>query len=87
MYGIYLLGLTNGQIHVYLIALSVKINKPNIFQVLIQVNHTDFVLRLICMFFGYDLPIKGVLKWLSSTYDDRLVDHSYNLATNSHHKL
>ena len=36
------------------------------FHVLIQVNQDDFMLRLICMFLGCDLPIQLLLKLLSS---------------------
>ena len=31
------------------------------------------MMRLICMFLGYDLPIQLLLKSLSSTYNDKLV--------------
>ena len=41
-------------------------------RVLIQVSQDGFMLRLICAFFGYDLPIQLVLKLLSSEYHDRL---------------
>ena len=43
--------------------------------VLIQVKQDGFMLRLICIFLGCDLPIQLLLKSLSRTYHDRLVDH------------
>ena len=33
----------------------------------------------ICMFLGCDLPIQLLLKWLSSTYNNRLADRFYNI--------
>ena len=40
--------------------------------VLIQVSWYDFMLRIICMFLGCDLPIQLLLKLLSSEYYIRL---------------
>ena len=40
----------------------------------IQVSQDGFMLRLICMFLGCDLPMQLLLKLLSSTYKARLVD-------------
>ena len=42
--------------------------------VLIQVSQDGFMLRLICVFLGCDLPIQLLLKFLSREYDDRLID-------------
>ena len=52
---------------VYMNASSVEIiNKCNIFcHVLIQVSQDGFMLRLICIFLGCDLPIQLLLKSLS----------------------
>ena len=62
--------------HVYLIASSTQIiNKCNVCHVLIQVSQDGFMLRLICVFLGCDLPIKLLLKLLLPMYDNRLVDH------------
>ena len=49
--GLYLLHHTNGQMHVYMIAPSVKIiNKHNVYcYVRIQVSQDGFMLRLICL--------------------------------------
>ena len=47
--------------------------------VLIQVKQDGFMLRLICIFLGCDLPIQLLLKSLSSTYHDRLVDHFHSV--------
>ena len=54
---------------VCLIASSVKIINR---RVLIQVSQYGFMLRLICMFLGCDLPIQLLLKCISSEYHDRL---------------
>ena len=42
--------------------------------VLIQVSQDGFMLKLVCMFLGCDLPMQLLLISLSSAYDDRLVD-------------
>ena len=59
----------------------------NIYGVMIQSSEPDgFMLRLICVFLGCDLPIRQLLKSVSSKYDDRLEDHFYLLScVNSHH--
>ena len=69
LYGLYLLCYANGQMHLWLIALSVKsINKHNVFLCLIQVNQDNFILmlRLIYMFLGYNLLIQLLLKSITS---------------------
>ena len=61
--------------HVCLFASSVKIITKRIaivFLLPIQVSQDDFMLRLICVFLGCDMPIQLVL---SSEYDDRMEDH------------
>ena len=66
--------------HVYLIALSFK----NFYQaycfccVPIQVSQGGFMLRLVCVFLGCDLPIQLLLKSLASAYHDRLVNHFHH---------
>ena len=42
------------------------------------------MLRLVCIFLGCDLPIQLLLKFLSSGYDDRLVDND-RLVNPFHH--
>ena len=61
---LYILCHANGQTHVCLIASSVK---TIIKFAAIQVSQDGFILRLICVFFGRDMPIQLVL---SSKYDD-----------------
>ena len=63
--------------HMCLIASSVKItNKQNILPV---TNRDGFMLRLIYMFLGCDLPTELLLKLLSSAYDERLIDHFHHV--------
>ena len=51
----------------------------NIYGVMIQSNEPDgFMLRLICVFLGCDLPIRLLLKSLSSKYD-RLEYHFHHV--------
>ena len=52
--GLYLLHHINGQMHLYMIALSIKIINKCIehCHVPIQVSQDGFVLRLICLFLG-----------------------------------
>ena len=69
MYGFYLLHHANGQTHVCLIALFVKIITKHV-AVMYQFKSARIVsviLRLICMFLSCDMPIQLVL---SSKYDD-----------------
>ena len=40
----------------------------------IQISQDGFMLRSICVFLGFNLLIQLLLKSLSSTYYDRLVD-------------
>ena len=58
MYGFYLLRHYNGQMHVCFIASSVI---KRCCCVLIQVSQDGFMLRLVCMFLGFDMPIQLVL--------------------------
>ena len=82
LYGLYLLHRTNGQMQMYLIASSIKIiNKRNVFA-MYQFKSARTVLcwdLCICMFLGCNLPIQLLLKSLSSTYNDRLIDHFYHV--------
>ena len=58
----------NGQTHVWLIASSVKFIPLSALLSCTDSSHQDgFMLRLICMFLGCDMPIQLVL---SSEYDD-----------------
>ena len=71
--GLYLLCHTNYQIHVYMIALSIKIySKRNVLLCTNLCQPGWFLLRFICVFLGCDLSKKLLLKWLSrrqiSTY-------------------
>ena len=70
IYTLYLLHHANGQMHVCLIASSVKIITKYIAVVPIQVSQDGFMLKLTCLFLGCDLPIPLVLKLLSSEYDE-----------------
>ena len=78
LYGLYLLHHANGQMHVYLIASSVKIiNKRNVLA-MTQFKST----RMVSCWDLYscscaDLPIQLLLKSLSNTCNDRLVDFHY----------
>ena len=68
MYALYLIHHTNGQMHMCLIASSIKdYYQARCCCVLIQVSQDGFMLRLICVFLGYDMPIQLVL---SSEYDN-----------------
>ena len=60
----YLLRHANGQMHMnMMIASSVKIiNKHNFCHIPIQISQDGFMLRLIYVFFGCDLPIQLLLK-------------------------
>ena len=49
----------------------------------IQVNQDGFMLWLICMFLGYDMPIQLVLNHQAHNYDDRLVDHFHYVHYNN----
>ena len=53
----------------------------------IQVNQDGFMFQLICIFLGCDLPIHLLLVLSSSAYNDRLVDHFYNVLPDSYHEL
>ena len=50
--------------------------------VLIQINQDGFMLQLIWMFLGCDLPIQLLLKSLSSPYNDRLIDRFHYVQIN-----
>ena len=84
LYGLYLLRHANGQMHVYLIASSIKIiTQCNIFA-MYRFKSASMVsswdLR-IYVFLGCDLPIQLLLKSLSIVCDDRLVDHFHHVLT------
>ena len=49
----------------------------------IQVNQNGFMLWLICMFLGYDMPNQLVLNHQAHNYDDRLVDHFHYVHYNN----
>ena len=71
---------TNGQMYIYMIASSIKILTSAVFcHLLIQVIQHGFMLRLIHVFLGCDLWIQLLLKLLSSTYDNRLVDQFHQI--------
>ena len=79
LYGFYLLCHANGQAHMCLIA-------GRCCRVTIQVSKDGFMLRLICMFVGCDMPIQLVL---SSEYNDynRLEGKIVSSCTDSRHAL
>ena len=61
-YGLYLLRHANGQIHVCLIASSLKIINKRVAAVYqFKLARNVFMLSLICMFLGCDLPIQLLL--------------------------
>ena len=58
----YYVTLANGQMHVCLIASSVKIITIKRIGVVYDSGHQDgFMLRLVCMFLGCDMPMQLVL--------------------------
>ena len=70
MYGFtYYVMLSNGQMHVCLIASSVKIiiKRVTVVYWFKLARMVSVMLRLICVFLGYDMPIQLVLL---SEYDD-----------------
>ena len=86
LYSLWLLCHTNHQMHVCLIAPSVKLltSAAAIFgHVPIQVNQDCFMLTLTWIFLGCDLPIQLLLKLSSSTYYDRFVDRFHNVPITS----
>ena len=83
MYGFYLLHHANGQMHVCLIASSVKIITKRVAIVyrFKSARMVSVILRLICVFLGCDMPIQLVL---SSEYNDWKIVSS---CTDSRHGL
>ena len=79
----YYFTLINGQMHVYLIASSVKIitKRVDVVYRFKSARMVAVMLRLICVFLGCDMPIQLVP---SSEYDDWKIALSY---TDSHHRL
>ena len=71
---LYLLHHTNSQVHVCLIASSVKL-LPNVLLLCTDSSQPGWfhVDTYICAFLDCDLPIQLMLKLLSCEYDDRLV--------------
>ena len=75
LHGFYLLCHANGHTHMYLITSSIKIITKHVEVVWrsVQVSQDGFMLRLISVFLGCDMPIQLVLSSDNGNYD-RLED-------------